>query len=135
MALAVAVVDQLLHALDAVGGLQPLLGEDVLEMAMIGCGEAFGLAFPDGDAGLDALADGAPARALHAGEDRVLAQGEIGHVAADDAVRVAELAPFLDRHVAIGDLEMQAAELLEGEALEGRKGGGAGTSGRRLKPI
>ena len=126
MTVVITVIDQPLHAIGAVGRLQPLLGEDMEQKIVMLLGKSFRPAFLDGHARFDAPSDGTPARALHAREDLILALGEIGHVAVDHPMGIAESLPLLDRHVAIADFEMYAAKLAKGKMLEGGERLGAG---------
>ena len=107
-----------LHAIEPVGRLHVLLGEHVQQLAVVFFGEAFRLAMLDRDAGLLRLADSPATRAVHVGEELVLAARQIGPVIVHDPGGEPEVGALLRREMTIGDLVVQAAELAKGELLE-----------------
>jgi hypothetical protein len=126
-------LDQLVHARARIGRPQVLLGEHVPQVRMVFLGEALRGRRFDAHARLLRFPDRAPAGARHVGEQPILALGQIGDQRADRAMGVAMRAGVLRRELAVGDLEMKAAQLPEREPLHARQSFDARHAGREIE--
>ena len=127
------VPDQPLDARPVVGRAQLLLREDVEQVVVVLVGEPLGRGLLDRDAALLGLPDCAPRGALHAREERFLVVVQGGDERRARAHVEAEALDVAAGQQRVGELEVQAAELVEDERQERGDGGLSRDPGRQVE--